>query len=83
MLENIIETIVNILIIIIDVLPSVTEYGIPVPEIIAWFGSILYMVNYIVPVDDILKMIILLVVLDHFHITWKALTRIWDALPFT
>lgn len=86
MLQSIIQIIVNILVSIMDIIPEPTEaltLGIPMAETIVWFIEILTLVNYILPVDDLIRMFIALMILHNFNLVWKVITRIWDALPLT
>lgn len=47
------------------------------------FVDIIQSVAYVLPVGDILIMLGIWYGLYTFSIGWKAIQRIWDALPFT
>lgn len=52
-------------------------------EVANMFVEIIQGVAYVLPVGDILLMLGIWYGLYTFFIGWKAIQRVWDALPFT
>ena len=52
-------------------------------EVANMFVEIIQGVAYVLPVRDILLMLGIWYSLYTFFIGWKAIQRVWDALPFT
>jgi len=52
-------------------------------EVANMFVEIIQGVAYVLPVRDILLMLGIWYGLYTFFIGWKAIQRVWDALPFT
>ena len=52
-------------------------------EVADMFVEIIQGVAYVLPVKDILIMLGIWYGLYTFFIGWKAIQRVWDALPFT
>lgn len=52
-------------------------------EVANMFVEIIQGVAYVLPVRDILMMLGIWYGLYTFFIGWKAIQRVWDALPFT
>ena len=52
-------------------------------EVANMFVEIIQGVAYVLPVKDILIMLGIWYGLYTFFIGWKAIQRVWDALPFT
>ena len=59
------------------------ETEISLIEVANMFVEIIQGVAYVLPVKDILTMLGIWYGLYTFFIGWKAIQRVWDALPFT
>lgn len=69
---------------IINLIPSPEQATeINLIEVANMFAEIIKGVAYVVPVGDILIMLGIWIGLYTFFIGWKAIQRLWDALPFT
>lgn len=78
------KLIVDALIGMINIIPDASGgLRIPVAETLAWFAQLLYTVNYVLPIGELIKMFVVVVVVYNFAIVWKLVFRVWDALPFT
>lgn len=80
-LEGIISLIVGALEGIFSLLPKI-DAGIP-PDIATDFMQWIYGIAYVLPVTDFLIMLGIWFVVTNFHVIWKLIQRLWDALPFT
>lgn len=81
-LELIFDVIFGLLFIVINLIPNLTFIQLPA-EFIVWFANIIVMSAYFFPVSDFFIMIGIWLMVANFHLAWKVLTRLWDALPFT
>lgn len=82
------ETIMNgfkvVLMWILSLIPAPEQATeINLVEVANMFIEIIQAVAYVVPVGDILIMFGIWYGLYTFFIGWKAIQRLWDALPFT
>ena len=80
-LEAVFNLIKNVLLFVINLLPS-TNIDLPT-GLIEWINNTLSLVGYFIPVGDMFLMLGIWFAITNFNIIWKIITRIWDALPFT
>ncbi len=80
-LEGLISLIVGALKGILSLLPQI-DAGIPA-DIATTFMQWIYGIGYIFPVTDFLIMLGIWFAVTNFHVIWKLIQRLWDALPFT
>lgn len=80
-LEGLISLIVGTLKGVLSLLPQI-DAEIPV-DIVTTFKQWIYGIGYILPVSDFFIMLGIWFVVANFHIIWKLIQRLWDALPFT
>ena len=74
----------EVLIWIINLIPSPEQAAeINLIEVANMFVEIIQGVAYVLPVVDIMIMFGIWFGLYTFFIGWKAIQRLWDALPFT
>ena len=66
---------------ILSLLPQVNA-EIPA-DIATTFLDLIYGISYIVPVGDFFVMMGIWFAVTNFHLIWKIIQRLWDALPFT
>jgi hypothetical protein len=80
-LEGLISLIVGALKGILSLLPQI-DAGIPA-DIATGFMQLIYGIGYVFPVIDFLIMLGIWFAVTNFHVIWKLIQRLWDALPFT
>lgn len=80
-LEGLISMIVGALKGILSLLPQI-DANIPA-DIATDFMQWIYGIGYVFPVTDFLVMLGIWFVVTNFHVIWKIIQRLWDALPFT
>ena len=80
-LEGLISLIVGALKGVLSLLPQI-DAGIPV-DIVTTFTQWIYGIGYILPIGDFFIMLGIWFAVTNFHLIWKIIQRIWDALPFT
>ena len=80
-IEGLISLIIGALKGIISLLPKI-DASIP-PDIATAFTQWIYGVGYVFPVTDFFVMLGIWFLVTNFHIIWKLIQRLWDALPFT
>lgn len=80
-IEGLITLIVKALKGILSLLPSI-DAEIP-SEIVENFVEWIRGIGYILPVGDFFVMLGIWFAVTNFHIIWKTIQRLWDALPFT
>lgn len=81
-LELICDILKSLILYIIGLLPIWQGLYLPI-DLVSWFGNILTSVAYFLPVTDLLMMFGFWILTKNFHIIWKSIQRMWDALPFT
>ena len=82
-IELIIQAMTNVFILIMSLLNPVIGF-LDIPNDIS--TQILEIVNgtaYFMPVVDLGIMIMINLALVSWHVVWKIIQRVWDALPFT
>jgi hypothetical protein len=83
-LESIFDHIKNLLLMILSILPDMSDNIISLPTgLVAWFTETLQNISTFFPVSDFIAMLSIWLVFSNFKFAWRAITRIWDALPFT
>lgn len=80
-LEVLISLIVGTLKGVLSLLPQI-DAEIP-DDIVTTFMQWIYGIGYILPVSDFFIMLGIWFVVTNFHLIWKIIQRLWDALPFT
>lgn len=80
-LEGLISLIVGTLKGVLSLLPQI-DAEIPA-DIVTTFMQWIYGIGYILPVSDFFIMLGIWFVVTNFHLIWKIIQRLWDALPFT
>lgn len=80
-LEGIITLIVGAFEGVLSLLPQI-DAGIPA-DIVTTFMQFIYGIGYILPVSDFFIMLGIWFVVTNFHLIWRIIQRLWDALPFT
>lgn len=80
-IEGLISLIVGALKGILSLLPKI-DPSIPA-DIATDFMQWIYGISYVFPVEDFFVMLGIWFVVTNFHIIWKLIQRMWDALPFT
>lgn len=80
-LEGLISLIVGALKGVLSLLPQI-DAGIPA-GIVTTFMQWIYGIGYILPVGDFFIMLGIWFAVTNFHLIWKIIQRLWDALPFT
>lgn len=81
-IELILDMIKGVLLFIINLIPLLDKVALPL-GFINWFNDILYTTAFIFPVADLLIMLGIWIATRNFHVVWRIIQRIWDALPFT
>jgi len=80
-LEGLISLIVGALKGVLSLLPQINA-GIPA-DIVTTFMNWIYGIGYILPIGDFFIMLGIWFAVTNFHLIWKIIQRLWDALPFT
>ena len=80
-LEGLISLIVGALKGVLSLLPKI-DAGIPA-DIVTPFMQRIYGIVYILPIGDFFIMLGIWFAVTNFHLIWKIIQRLWDALPFT
>lgn len=52
-------------------------------DIATTFLDLIYGISYIFPVGDFIIMMGIWFAVTNFHVIWKLIQRLWDALPLT
>ena len=82
--ENVLNGIKVVMMWIFNLIPAPEQATeINLIQVANMFVEIIQGVAYVLPVKDILIMLGIWYGLYTFFIGWKAITRVWDALPFT
>lgn len=68
---------------IIGLLPQMDLSDIPITSIVTWLYQIFTTVDYVVPIRQLLVPFFLWFAIKNFHFVWRAIQRIWDAIPLT
>lgn len=68
---------------IISLMPTIDLSAIPINSILTWLHDIFNTVGYVVPIKELLVPFFLWIAIKNFHFIWKAIQRIWDAIPLT
>ena len=80
-LEGLISLVVGALKGVLLLLPQI-DPSIPA-DIAADFMQWIYGIAYVFPLADFFVMLGIWFVVTNFHVIWKLIQRLWDALPFT
>lgn len=80
-LEGLISLVVGALKGVLLLLPRI-DPSIPA-DIAADFMQWIYGIAYVFPLADFFVMLGIWFVVTNFHVIWKLIQRLWDALPFT
>lgn len=80
-LEGLISLIVGALKGIITLMPQI-DAEIPA-DIATDFMQLIYGIGYVFPINDFFIMLGIWFAVTNFHVIWKLIQRLWDALPFT
>ena len=81
-IESVLNGIKVVMMWFFNIIPA-PEIEINLIEVANMFVEIIQGVAYVLPVKDILLMLGIWYGLYTFFIGWKAIQRVWDALPFT
>ena len=82
-IELFIQAMTNVFILIISLLNPVIGF-LDIPnDISTQILEIVYGTAYFMPVVDLGIMIMINLALVSWHVVWKIIQRVWDALPFT
>lgn len=82
LVELIVAPIVGVFVGLMNLLPSFSAFVIP-QVVLTWFGNVLFMASYFLPVGDFLIMLGIWLAVVNFSVVWRLIQRVWDALPFT
>ncbi len=80
-IEGIFTVIFGALKIVLNLLPTI-DISLPT-GFFTWFSQIVNASAYFLPLVDFFIMMGIWFAVVNFHIIWKSIQRIWDALPFT
>lgn len=81
-LEIVLNLIKSLLLIVINLLPTVETFSLPV-EMMAWVTNIFSSVAWIVPIDRLMPIFVISFALTNFELVKNIFFRLWDSLPFT
>lgn len=81
LVELIMDILKGLFLFIVDLIPLLDKVVLPL-GFLNWFNNILYTTAFIFPVADLLIMLSIWIATRNFHVIWRVLQRIWDALPF-
>ena len=82
-IELIIQAMTNVFILILSILNPVIGF-LDIPnDVASQILEIVYGTAYFMPVVDLGIMIMINLALVSWHVVWKIIQRVWDALPFT
>ena len=80
--ELILQPVQNLLIFVISLVPDLDIITIPV-GLLSWFTNVVGGISYFLPMTDLLAIFGLWLLTKNFHIIWKIIQRLWDAIPLT
>lgn len=80
--EPIFNAIKSVVLYMIGLLPTMDFMQLP-QNFMTWFTDIMSASAYFLPLADFLIMFGIWLFVVNFEIIWKAIQRVWDALPFT
>lgn len=81
-IELIFNMIKSVVLMFLDMLPALEIITLP-EGFLDWFGSVVSMSAYFLPIGDFLLMFGIWLAVANFHFIWNLIQRLWDALPFT
>lgn len=80
-IEAILNLVKSLIMGILSLLPTLNATGIP-NDLLNGFASVIYGVSYFFPVADVLIMLAISFAITNFHIIWRLIQRVYDAIPF-
>ena len=81
--ELIIQAMISLFVYLLSLLNPVVGF-LDIPnDVAAQILEIIYGTAYFMPVVDLGIMLMINLALVSWHVVWKIIQRVWDALPFT
>ena len=82
-LEGIINVVMALFTTIITAINPILG-GLDIPnDVVTTIKDIIESVAYFVPVADLAIMLGISLMVNYWHVMWRIIQRVWDALPFT